>query len=81
MPVDQNVKAEKILELNTSHEVFETLKQAFDTDKEKLDLYTKVLYNQALLIEGLPIEDPVAFANDLCKIMVSEQRALSKTVS
>ncbi|HWO75257.1 MAG TPA: molecular chaperone HtpG [Bacillus sp. (in: firmicutes)] len=81
MPVDQKVKAEKILELNTSHEVFESLKQAFESDKEKLDLYTKVLYNQALLIEGLPIEDPVSFTNDLCKIMVSEQKALSKAVS
>ncbi|GGH84590.1 molecular chaperone HtpG [Pullulanibacillus pueri] len=71
MPDNQNIKADKVLEINTDHEVFQALKAAFDTDKEKLDLYTQLLYNQALLIEGLPIHDPVAFTNDICKIMVS----------
>ncbi|WP_420489107.1 hypothetical protein, partial [Neobacillus vireti] len=50
--------------------VFQSLKEAFEKDKGKLDLYTKLLYNQALLIEGLPIQDPVEFTNDICKIMV-----------
>ncbi|MCU9614729.1 molecular chaperone HtpG [Caldibacillus lycopersici] len=67
---NQQVKADKVLEINTKHEVFESLKSAFEKDKEKLDLYTKLLYNQALLIEGLPIEDPVEFTNDMCKVMV-----------
>ncbi|WP_413300746.1 molecular chaperone HtpG [Bacillus sp. 1P10SD] len=70
MPDNQNIKAEKILEINKNHEVFQSLKEAFDGDKEKVDLYTKLLYNQALLIEGLPIQDPVEFTNDICKIMV-----------
>jgi len=70
MPNGQKVKAEKVLEINPNHEVFQSLKKAYDTDKEKLHLYTKLLYNQALLIEGLPIEDPVEFSNDLCKVMV-----------
>ena len=70
MPNSQGVKAEKVLEINTNHEVFQSLKNAYEHDKEKLDLYTKLLYNQALLIEGLPIEDPVEFTNDMCKVMV-----------
>lgn len=70
MPDNQNVKAEKVLEINANHEVFQSLQSAFENDKEKLDLYTKLLYNQALLIEGLPIQDPVEFTNDMCKVMV-----------
>lgn len=69
MPSNQNIKADKILEINVNHEVFKSLSQAFEDDKEKLDLYTELLYNQALLIEGLPINDPVAFTNSICKIM------------
>ncbi len=70
MPDNQNIKAEKVLEINKNHEVFQSLKEAFETDKDKLALYTSLLYNQALLIEGLPISDPVEFTNDICKMMV-----------
>jgi molecular chaperone HtpG len=70
MPDNQNIKADKVLEINKNHEVFQSLKVAFENDKEKLELYTKLLYNQALLIEGLPIQDPVEFTNDICKVMV-----------
>ncbi|MDQ0232037.1 molecular chaperone HtpG [Metabacillus malikii] len=70
MPDNQNVKADKVLEINMNHDVFKSLKTAFENDKEKLDLYTNLLYNQALLIEGLPIQDPVEFTNDMCKVMV-----------
>ncbi len=70
MPGSQDVKAEKVLEINVNHEVFQSLKTAYDNDKEKLNLYTNLLYNQALLIEGLPVQDPVDFTNDICKIMV-----------
>lgn len=70
MPNNQNVKADKILEINPKHDVFHSLKQAYEQDKDKLALYTNLLYNQALLIEGLPIEDPVEFTNNMCKIMV-----------
>jgi molecular chaperone HtpG len=69
-PNGQKVTAEKVLEINTHHDVFKSLQAAFENDKGKLELYTKLLYNQALLIEGLPIEDPVAFTNDMCKVMV-----------
>lgn len=70
MPGNEGVKAEKVLEINPNHQVFESLKKAHSTDQEKLNLYTQLLYNQALLIEGLPIQDPVEFTNDICKIMV-----------
>lgn len=69
MPDGQGVKAEKILEVNTNHDAFKAIEQAYETDDEKFTLYTNLLFNQALLIEGLPIEDPVAFTNDISKIM------------
>ena len=70
MPDNQHVKAEKVLEINVNHDVFASLKDALENDKAKLDLYTNLLYNQALLIEGLSISDPVEFTNDICKIMI-----------
>jgi molecular chaperone HtpG len=70
MPGGQDVKADKVLEINVNHDIFKSLNGALAQDKEKLELYTKLLYNQALLIEGLPVADPVDFANDLCRVMV-----------
>jgi len=71
MPSGQEVKADKVLEINVNHEVFQAMKDAFAVEnKDKLNLYTNLLYNQALLIEGLPIEDPVDFTNNICKIML-----------
>jgi len=69
MPDNEGVKADKVLEINIHHNVFNTLKSAFENDKEKLKLYTNLLYNQALLIEGLAIEDPIEFTNNICKLM------------
>ena len=70
MPDGGGAKAEKILEINTSHRIFETLKDAFSNDREKAEKIARVLYNQALLIEGLSIEDPVEYANDVCSLMM-----------
>ncbi|MBR1749289.1 MAG: molecular chaperone HtpG [Ruminococcus sp.] len=67
---DNKVKAEKALEINPNHAIFEKLKSLYDSDKDKLSDYTKLLYAQAQLIEGLPIEDPVEFANLVCELMV-----------
>lgn len=69
MPNSENVKADKVLEININHDVFKSLKEAYAADKDKLSLYTNLLYNQALLIEGLPISDPLEFTNSICKIM------------
>lgn len=69
MPNNQNIKADKVLEINTHHEVFKSLQEAYENNRDKFGLYTDILYNQALLIEGLTIEDPVEFTNNICKIM------------
>ena len=69
MPNGEGIKAEKVLELNKNHKVFEKLKEAHENNPEKLDLYTNLLYNQALLIEGLPIEDPVEFTNNIWELL------------
>jgi molecular chaperone HtpG len=69
MPNAGDVHADKILEINPNHEIFGKLKSAHKDDKEKFELYTELLYDQARLIEGLPIEDPVDFANKIAKLM------------
>jgi molecular chaperone HtpG len=69
MPNNQNVKADKILEINTNHQMFKSIKDAFENDKDKLKMLSNVLYNQALMIEGLPVDDPVEFANDVCSLI------------
>ena len=69
MPGDQKVQAERVLELNPEHPVFAKLKELFGSQPEKVKSYADLLYNQALLVEGLPIEDPVAFTNAVCALM------------
>ena len=69
MPADQKVKAERILEINVNHAVFTKIKSLYDTDKEKLKKYTEVLFGSALLIEGLSVDDPVAFSNMICDLI------------
>lgn len=72
MPDEQahNAKAEKILEINASHPIFEKLRKLYAEDnKDKIAEYADILYSQALLIEGMPIENPVEFTNKLCEIM------------
>ena len=64
------VKASRVLEINANHPVFATLTKLYDTDKDKLKTYADLLYNQALLIEGLSVEDPVAFSNQICSLML-----------
>jgi len=70
MPNNQQIKADKVLEINIDHDVYHSLKTAYDKDENTFKLYTNLLYNQALLIEGLPVSDPVEFTNDICKVMV-----------
>ena len=69
-PNGEQIAAEKVLEVNTNHEVFTALQQAQVADTARFELMTNVLYNQARLVEGLEIEDPVAFAQDVAKLMV-----------
>src|SRR5699024_2733873 len=71
MPNNQHIEADKVLELNVDHDMFQALQEAYEKDDEQFKLFTNILYNQARLIEGLPVEDPVAFTNDMCKVMTS----------
>ena len=70
MPVsDGSVKAERVLEINPAHPVFSVL-ATLGADDARVAKYANLLYDQALLIEGLPIEDPVSFSNSICELMV-----------
>ncbi|MDR0514180.1 MAG: molecular chaperone HtpG [Coriobacteriaceae bacterium] len=71
MPDGKEVKSERVLELNVKHPVFEVMKAAQEAgEAEKVERYAGILYNQALLVEGLPIEDPLAFADSIASLMV-----------
>ncbi|MBE6623138.1 MAG: molecular chaperone HtpG [Ruminococcaceae bacterium] len=70
MPGSEGMISAKVLELNANHKIFETLKNANESgDFEKVEKYTKLLYNQALLIEGLKIDDPIEYAKAVCELM------------
>ena len=70
MPTDQKIHAQRVLEINPDHEIFGKLKSLSDSgDKDKLGKYAKLLYDQALLIEGMSIENPVEFSNLICELM------------
>ena len=63
-------KAQRVLELNPGHPVFAVLSQLADADKDKLAAYADILYQQALLLEGMPLDDPAAYAQRICELMV-----------
>ena len=69
MGENSGVKASKTLEINVNHDIFNTLQKVYNDDKDMFVLYTKLLYDQALLIEGLPIEDPIEFSKNISKLM------------
>ena len=69
MPTDEKVKAKTILEINEKHPIVDKLKNLYNTDKEELKKYTKILYSQARLIEGLPIDNPTEISNLICEII------------
>ena len=66
---DNRIQAQRVLEINTDHKIFGTIQELYQRDKDKVKMYTGLLYNQALLIEGMPIEDPAEFANAICELM------------
>lgn len=69
MPNDQKVKAQTALEINDSHPIAQKIKELYLNDKEALKKYTQVLYAQARLIEGLPVENPTQISNLICEII------------
>ena len=66
---DQKIKAQLVLELNPEHEVYGKLMALSGTDDEKLGKYAQLLNYQAMLIEGMPIEEPAEFAKLICELM------------
>ncbi|HEY8423969.1 MAG TPA: molecular chaperone HtpG, partial [Clostridia bacterium] len=70
LPNSPGVKADKVLEINTSHEVFKALERTYQNDPERFELYINLLYDQAMLIEGLSVSDPVEMSNNICKLMI-----------
>jgi Molecular chaperone, HSP90 family len=69
MPQGGDVKAKKVLEINKNHPVYEKLKSYYEVDDDQFALYTELLYNQARLIAGLPLDDVVAFTKNISKLM------------
>lgn len=67
---EEKVKAQRVLEINAAHPVFATLKTLYPEQEAKLKDYAQILYTQALLIEGMPVEDPVAYTSAVCNLMV-----------
>ena len=69
MQPDSSIKAQRILELNTEHPAFTALENAVTADPEKAKIYAKLLYDQALLIAGLPLDDPSGYTDLVCGLM------------
>ena len=69
MPTDHKAKADKALEINPNHPIFDKLQYLFDNDREMLNTYAELLFTQAMLIEGMAIDDPVRFSEELSKVM------------
>lgn len=69
MPNDNNVKAQRVLEININHEIFGKLQNLYGADNDKLKKYAGVLYNCAMLMEGMSIENPAEFASDTCSLL------------
>lgn len=70
MPNNPDLKAEKILEINPNHELFSALEKVYLNNPSEIGEYANLLYNQALLMEGFEIKDPVAFSKKMCDLMV-----------
>ncbi len=74
MPTNQEAKATQILEINPNHELFTMLEQVYQHNQEKVKKYVKLLYSQALLIEGMSLEDPVEFSNMMVELMLDANK-------
>ena len=72
LPNDYGVKADKILEINPNHEIFKAIETLYEAGSDDVGKYAKLLYSQALLIEGIMLENPMEFANLMCELMVKK---------
>ena len=69
MPAQEKIKAQRVLEINGEHPIFQRLQELYQSDKERLKLYAEILYDQALLLEGISLEDPSDFSQKLCQLL------------
>ena len=69
MPTDEKIKAHTILEINEKHPIAQKIKKLFESDKEELEKYTKILYAEARLIEGLSLENPTEISGLICDLI------------
>ena len=69
MPAQEKIKAQRVLEINGEHPIFQRLQELYQSDKERLKLYAEILYDQALLLEGISFEDPSDFSQKLCQLL------------
>ena len=74
LPNGEGVKATRILEINPKHKLFEAIENLFNDNDPMLETYFKLLYEQALLIEGISLSDPVAFSNRMCELMIKSAK-------
>ena len=69
IPAQEKIKAQRVLEINGEHPIFQRLQELYQSDKERLKLYAEILYDQALLLEGISLEDPSDFSQKLCQLL------------
>ena len=74
LPNEEKPKATKILEINPKHELFTAIERLFNDNDEKLEDYVKLLYDQALLIEGFKLKDPVSFTKKMTELMIKASK-------
>lgn len=72
MPTSEKIKASEVLEINSNHKIANKLKTLYKDNKEQFEKYTKVIYFEARLIEGLPIDNPTEMSNLMCDIMADK---------
>ena len=72
MPTGEKIRASEVLEINSNHKIADKLKELYKDNKEEFEKYTKVIYFEARLIEGLPIDNPTEMSNLMCDIMADK---------
>ncbi len=71
---NNSVKAQRVLEINPNHEIFKVIEDAYNNNKDNLGKYAKLLYSQALLIEGIELDDPVEFSKTMCELLIESSK-------
>ena len=78
MPTNDKIKADRILEVNPNHDLFKALSKVYSEDPSEIKEYAKLLYNQALLMEGFKLPNNVEFSNMMCKLMIKSAKLMEE---